>query len=116
MPDGFVRLRAGEKRPLYGQATAQSGTLTIQGSPSPTCTLYDSAGSAVSGLNGISVTGYDNTALAAPRAWYNLDTASPANLAAGYYTLVFKFSAAGSDGIVRTYEPSLELQVLDVRA
>ena len=115
MPDGFVKLRSGEKRPLYGQATAQTGTLTIQASPAPICTLYDSAGTAVTGLNGIAVTGYDTAASAGPRVWYNLDTTSPANLAAGYYTLVFKFSAAGSDSTTRTYEPSLELQVLDVR-
>lgn len=116
MPDGFVKLRSGEKRPLYGHAAAQTGTLTIQASPAPTCTLYDSAGSAVTGLSAIAVTGYDIGAVANPRAWYNLDTTSPANLAVGYYTLVFKFSAAGSDSITRTYEPSLELQILDVRA
>ena len=113
MPDGFVKIRSGEKRPVYGQATAQTGTLNIQGSPTPTVTLYDSAGSVVSGYNGISVTGYDSGALASPRAWYNLDTAS---LAAGFYTLVFKFSAAGSDNITRTYEPAVVLQILDIRA
>ena len=116
MPDGFTSLRSGEKRPLYGQAAAETGTLTIQASPAPTCTLYDSTGSAVAGLNGIAVTGYDVVALASPRVWLNLDSTTPASLAAGYYTLVFKFSAAGSDGITRTYEPALVLHVLDVRA
>ena len=116
MPDGFVRVRVGEKRPIYGQAAAQSGTLTIQASPAPSCTLYDSAGNAVSGLNSVAATGYDAGALANPRVWYNLDTTSPASLAAGYYTMVFKFTAAGSDSLNRVYEPSIEIQVMDVRA
>ena len=116
MPDGFVRIRSGEKRPLYGQATAQSGTLTIQASPAPACTLYDSAGAAVSGLSGVAATGYDSGALAGPRVWFNLDTTSPTNLVAGFYTLVFKFTALGADSLTRLFEPSLEIQVLDARA
>jgi hypothetical protein len=112
MPDGFVKVRSGEKRPLYGQATAQTGTLTIQGTPAPNLTLYDSVGGVVTGYNGIAVTGYDSGAIANPRAWYNLDTAG---LASGFYTLVFKFSAAGSDSITRTYEPAVVLQIQDVR-
>lgn len=112
MPDGFVRMRSGEKRPVYGQAAAQSGTLTIQASPAPSCTLYDSDGAVVAGFSGIPVTGYDTGAVANPRAWLNLDTAA---LAAGFYTLVFRFTAAGSDGITRVYAPSLEVQVQDAR-
>jgi hypothetical protein len=115
MPDGFIRIRAGEKRPIYGQATAQTGTLTIQASPAPSCTLYDSTGAPVTGLNNVAASGYDAVALANPRVWYNLDTTSPANLAAGYYTMVFKFTAAGSDSLNRVYEPSIEIQVSDVR-
>jgi hypothetical protein len=111
MPDGYVRIRQGERRPLYGQVTAQSGTLTVQSSPAPTCTLYDANGTAVGGLDGIGVSGYDAGAQTAPRVWYNLDTTAPANLAAGFYTLVFKFAAQGSDGILRVYKPSLELEV-----
>ena len=113
MPDGFVKIRSGEKRPVYGQATAQTGTLTIQGSPAPSVTMYDSVGVVVTGYNGIAVTGYDSGAMANPRAWYNLDTAG---MAAGFYTLVFKFSAAGSDSLTRIYEPAVVLQILDVRA
>jgi hypothetical protein len=111
MPDGYAKMRAGEKRPLYGQVTAQSGTLTIQSSPAPICTLYDSTGVAVAGVNGVAVTGYDAGASASPRAWYLLDTA---NLAAGFYTIVFKFTALGSDGLSRVYEPSLEVEVSGV--
>ena len=116
MPDGFVRIRKGEKRPVYGQAIAQTGTLTIQSSPAPTCTLYDSTGAAISGLTDVNATGYDSGALSNPRVWYNLDTNSPVNLAAGFYTMVFKFTAAGSDSLTRLYEPAVELQIQDVRA
>lgn len=115
MPDTFVRMKQGEKRPLYGTATAQSGTLSIAASPAPTCTLYDSAGDAIAGLTDIAVTGYDSGPAASRRVWYVLNTTSPVNLAAGFYTLVFKFTATGSDGIQRVYEPSLEVQVMDVR-
>lgn len=108
MADAMVEMRGGEKRPVYGQATAQSGTLTIQASPAPSCTLYDSAGAAVSGFGGIPATGYDPGAVAAPRAWLNLDTAG---LAAGFYTLVFTFTAAGSDGITRVYRPAAVIQI-----
>lgn len=114
MPDAYVKVRAGEKRPVFGQAVAASGTLTIEGVPA--CTLYDAVGAVVSGYAGISVTGYDTGALASPRVWLDLDTASPTTLAAGFYTLVFAFSALGSDGISRTFEPAVEVQVLDARA
>src|SRR5437764_954629 len=113
MPDGFVRIRRGEKRPLYGQVSVPSGTLTIGASPAPTCTLYDSNDAAVAGLTAIAATGYDTAALAAPQVWLDLDTTTPTNLAAGFYSLVFKLSAAGSDGIARVLEPAVEVQILD---
>lgn len=116
MPDSFARIRRGEKRPVYGQVTAETGALTISGSPAPTCTLYDSAGGAVTGLSDIAATGYDAGAQAAPRVWLDLDTTSPTNLAAGFYTLVFKLSAAGLDGIDRVLEPTVEIQALDSQA
>jgi len=127
MPDTFVRMKQGEKRPLYGTVTAQSGTLTIAASPAPTCTLYDAAGDAIAGLTDIAagdaiagltdiaVTGYDSGPAASRRAWYVLNTTSPVLLVAGFYTLVFQFTATSSDGIQRVYEPSLEVQVMDVR-
>jgi hypothetical protein len=116
MPDTFARVRRGEKRPLFGQVAAETGTLTISASPAPTCTLYDAAGFAVSGLSNVAATGYDAGALAAPRVWFDLDTTSPTNLAAGFYTMVFKLSATGSDGIDRVLEPTVEVQVLDALA
>lgn len=112
MPDSFARIRQGEKRPLYGQVSVSTGTLTIAASPAPSCTLYDSAGNAVSGLSAVAATGYDTGAQAAPRVWLDLDSTSPIVLAAGFYTLVFKLSATGSDGIDRVLEPSVEVQVL----
>ena len=113
MPDNYSQVRRGEKRPLYGQVAALSGTLTIAASPVPTCTLYDASGAPVGGLTNVAATGYDAGAQAAPRVWYNLDSTSPVALAAGFFTLVFKLSATGSDGIDRVLEPSVEVQVLD---
>lgn len=113
-PDAFDAVRQGEKRRVYGQATAETGTLTITGTP--TCTLYDSAGLAVSGMSGMAVTGYDAAAAAAPRVWYDLDTENPADLAADFHTLVFTFSATGSDGITRTYLPGVLVHVEEVPA
>ncbi len=106
MPDAFVRMRLGEKRPVYAQVTAASGTLTINGTP--TCTLYDASDTAVPGFIGASVTGYDVGAQTAPRVWYNLDTG---NLAPGFYTLVFRFQVLASDGMTRVYEPVIEIQI-----
>jgi len=116
MPDSFARARKGEKRPFFGTVAAESGTLTISASPAPAATLYDSSGNAVSGLSGVTATGYDAGAQAAPRVWLDLDTTSPTALAAGYYTLVFNLTATGSDGITRVLEPTVEIQVLDARA
>lgn len=106
MADAFVRMKSGEKRPVFGQITAASGSLTINGSP--TCTLYDGNDAPVSGFTNAAVTGYDVGAQAAPRVWYNLDTAG---LAAGYYTLVFRFQALASDGMTRIYEPAIEIEI-----
>ncbi len=116
MPDGFAKVRRGEKRPLYGQVSVATGTLTIAASPAPSCTVYDSNGTAVAGLSAVAVTAFDAAALAAPQIWLDLDTTTPADLAPGFYTLVFKLNATGSDGIARILEPAIEFQVLDVRA
>jgi hypothetical protein len=116
MPEGFARVKRGEKRPIFAQVTAQEGTLTIGSSPAPVCTLYDAGGEPVSGLSGVAVTGCDTGAQEAPRAWFNLDTTSPTDLSAGFYTLVFTFSATGSDGITRVYRPGVEVQVTEEQA
>jgi hypothetical protein len=114
MPEEFARMKRGEKRPLYGFAVAESGTLTISGSPAPSFTCYDSTGTPVAGLSGLTATGYDAGAAAAPRAWHVLDTATPVDLPAGYYTLVFTIRTTGSDGLARIHEPSILLQVVEV--
>ena len=114
MPDGFVTLRKGEKRPVFGQEAVTSGTLSIASTPAPVATLYSASGVAVSGFTGVGATGFDMGALAAPRAWLNLDTAG---LAVGFYQLVFTFTAtASTDGTTRIYTPAIEVQVLDVMA
>jgi hypothetical protein len=110
MPDAFVRMRKGETRPLYGRAGVVSGSLTILGGG--VYTLFNSAGAAVAGHDSQPVTGYDDVISQSPRVWFNLNTESPADLAPGWYTLVFRFSALGGDGILRTYVPSVGLQVL----
>ena len=109
MPDGFVRLRKGEVRPVYGQETMLTGSLTIQGSPAPTVLMTDSSGAVDAGFSNIAVSGFDAVASVAPRVWLNLDTRA---VSLGYYNLTFTFSAISSDGGVRIYRPSLEVQVL----
>ncbi len=109
--DAFVEYRQGEKRPLYGEVvTTAPATLTI-GTPTPTLTLYDSLGAIVSGFNGISVTDWDVPPAATVKAWYDLDTVTPAVLAVGQYVLVFKIATTGSDGLARKHEPSVQIWV-----
>ena len=111
MPDGFVKLRKGEIRPVYGQEIMASGTLSVAGSPEPTATLYDANGVVVTGFNAITASGYDAGAKTAPRVWLLLNTSG---LNAGFYTLVFAFTANGSDGSTRVYEPNVGVQILSV--
>ncbi len=111
MPDGFVKLRKGEKRPVYGQEVMASGTLAIADTPAPTATLYDANGMLVTGYSAIAVSGYDAGAKTAPRAWLILDTSG---LNTGFYTLVFAFTASGSDGTTRVYEPKVGILILAV--
>ena len=99
-------IREGSQSVIYGRATADSGTLTIQAGG--TYTLYDKTGAIVTGHSAQAVTGYDSTAAAAPRVWKNLDFAA---IASGEYHITFKFTALGSDGMTRTYEPSVFLLV-----
>ena len=108
MPDGFFRIRLGEARPVYAQETVSVGTLTISGQPAPNVTVYDANGNATA-ISAALATGYDTAALTAPRVWYILDTTQ---LAAGHYTLVFTFTALGSDGTSRVYTPNLGVQIV----
>lgn len=107
MIDAYVRMRRGERRPIYAQAAAASGTLTVQSGS--VVTLADRDGAAVSGFAGIAATGWDSGALASPRVWFLLDASA---LAAGFYTLTFAFSALGSDGMARSYRPLVEIEVM----
>ena len=107
----LIRYRKGEKRPLYGTATAPTGsTHTISGTS--TFTLYDRTGAAVTNLSGINVTGQDAGAVLAADAWYLLDTDTPVDLQPGFYTWRFEIAATGSDSLARIFEPTGALQIL----
>ncbi len=108
MPDGFAQMRRGETRPLYGQETMLTGSLTIQATPAPTASLFNQAGTAVFGFEEVPASGYDTGANSAPRVWLNLNAST---VPAGYYTLAFTFSAVSGDGETRRYRPTLEVHV-----
>ncbi len=99
-------IKVGEQRPFTGTATAESGALTISGTP--TVTLYDAAGSVVENYDDINVTGYDTAAGTSVDVWYNLDAT---DLTAGNYRLIFKITATGSDGLTRIFRPIVDLRV-----
>src|SRR5687768_9770738 len=102
-------IRLGEKRPFYASATAPTGsTHTVSGTS--TVTLYDKSGAVAGGVNGTNVTGQEAGAQSELLAWYVLDP-STLNLTAGVYRLVFKIVAVGSDGITRTFFPSVFIVV-----
>lgn len=105
-PDGYVKVRYGSTRPVFGQATISTGTLTISGTPK--VSVKDISGSVVAGFDNIDASGWDNTAVANPRAWLNFQgTVSPAE-----YTFLFSFDATGSDSVSRTYNPEIAVRVL----
>jgi len=110
MAEAIAQMKLGEKRPFYGVATVDSGTLTIN---SATCTLFDSTGAAITSRTGLAVTGSDSAA-ASVRSWYDLDTTSPTVLTAGWYTLVFYMLCTGSDGLARTLEPAISIELTAV--
>ena len=112
MPDGYIKMRAGEIRPVYAQETVTTGTLTISNQQTPTVTLYDALGNVVSGFEGISASGFDGLAQSAPRVWFLLDTTT---LPVGYYTLTFRFLVEASDGTERTYAPNVEIQIVEAQ-
>jgi len=104
--DAFITMRVGETRPLYVTITAETGTLTISGTP--TVTLYDRTGAVAGSISGTSVTGSTSGASAAPQAFYNLATVS---LTAGMYSLVFSITATATDGTTRIYKPELGIRL-----
>ena len=58
-------------------------------------------------------TGYDTGAAATVRVWYSLDTTTPADLLAGDYEVVFKFTGIPTDTIPRNYRVSVGVLVDD---
>lgn len=107
--DAHITMRLGEKRPVYGSATAPTGsTHTVSGTS--TVTLYDKDGAVAGGVSATNVTGQEAGAQLELLAWYVLDPTTLA-IAAGTYKLVFSIVATGSDGIVRTFRPSIMVVV-----
>lgn len=102
-------IRLGEERPFYFKATAPTGsTHTVSGTS--TVTLYDKAGAVAGGINAVSVTGQETGAQLELLAWYVLDPSNPPSgtaLPQGVYHLVGTIVATGSDGITRTFKPSV---------
>jgi hypothetical protein len=106
MADAYESVRQGEARPFYGSVTASSGTVTTQGTP--TATLYDGAGAAAAGFDGVDCTGWELGPAASVRAWLVVATAG---LAPGIYALVFSIVVLGDDGIERTELPAVQITV-----
>jgi hypothetical protein len=98
-----VQFDKGEKKRVFANIRATTGTLTISGTP--TVQLLDRSGAQVYGITGIVVTGNDAGALAQVRAWYDLNTAAPPSavaIAAGRYTLCFTIAITKSTGGTET--------------
>lgn len=95
-----ISINYGATEVAYVSWTAPSGTTnTISGSP--LCSVYDSAGVVVAGYSALAATGFDNTAVTAPRVWKTINTLSPV-LAVGTYRIVFTFTVTNSgDSISR---------------
>ena len=82
----------GEERRLVGIATAKSGTVTIQ--PTPTITIRPTAGGADIVTNA-PCTGYDPGAALEVEAWYLLDTSG---MDPGWYWVAIKINVIDQDG------------------
>jgi len=104
---------AGEKKPVYVSLASTGGTFTIS---SAKVFLQTAAGAAVGTLTNVNATGFDAGALTTARAWFNLNTAAPngadSALAVGTYELLFVINGTGSDGIARTHEIPVVIQVV----
>lgn len=100
---------SGDKRPLYGTATAPAGyTVTLTGAG--TFTLFDATGAIVTNFNAIPATGYDGGALLTARTWFNFDTTG---LATGYYTSLHSFpGTATTDNLPRVFEVRGQIDIL----
>lgn len=102
-------VRLGEDAVFYGKATAPTGsTHTVSGTSS--VTLYDKDGLVAGGLNATAVTGQETGAQLELLAWYVFDPTT-LSVPEGVYHLVFTIVATGSDGIVRTFKPSVFILV-----
>lgn len=105
MAESQATLRSGESHPFYAGADAPFGsTLTISGTP--TYELIGPDGTVAASGN---VSGSTAGAAASVEVYRVIDATS---LDAGVYTLLFAFTAVGSDAVSRTYRPSIRIEVL----
>ncbi len=105
--DTQYECRIGDKFPVYGTFSADSGTGTIQSGS--LFTLYDYKGSIAGGLSSVAVTGYDSAPLVTGNVWYDLDTNG---LLPGTYYGWFAYSVAGSDSLTRNRHPDAQITIL----
>mgnify|MGYP001557962398 CR=1 FL=1 len=110
MPDAQERIKKGERAPFFGRETLGAGTtLTIQGTAK--CTLYDSAGVAVTDFSAINCTAQTSGASETVTVVYDLDTDASAIVAGQTYTMVFDFTTLGSDSYTREHHPSVSIYI-----
>jgi hypothetical protein len=113
--DATITIRRGEKVPVYGKLTADSGTLTITAA---SVYLYSGTTDATLLLGPVAATDFDAAPAASREAWYNFDTDDPAGdssvpaLTAGSYTFVIEITCTGSDGEPRIERPAVLIKVV----
>lgn len=101
-----IRYAQGEIRDITSSITAPAGT-TLSLS-APTFTLFQN-GVAVTGLNGVPVTGYDTAAASTVNMNYLIDTSA---LLPGTYVVVFEASAVVDNGTAQKTEKLFAQQIL----
>ena len=117
-----VYVNKGSIQPVYATVNAPQpgGTITLQAGG--TFTLYqavydnttqESSTVIVSGFNAVTVSGYNTGALSSASIWYVLNTASlnTENIPSSGYVGIFTFQGIGSDGITRTFNVDIQIQV-----
>ncbi len=105
MPDASITLREGEVRPVYATATLPGGTLAVVGTP--TVRAYTAEGLQFTD-DATSLAGDGTEMLTAA---YSADASDIGPFVVGSYTLIFSIATLGSDGLSRTFEPVVRLEV-----
>lgn len=105
MADYIVERRIGERRPIFGFGTVESGTHELL--DGATVVVYDEFGEVVIPLVDITDVTPGPAQTVTVFADPNLDTADP-----GYYEAAFSFSTFGSDSLTRVFEPTVGIRLL----